>query len=284
MRGYGRRRPGAGIVLAGGRSSRMGTPKAHLDVHGVALLTRTVAVLARAVDGPLLVVRAAGQRLPRLPEGVEVLDDPVPGLGPLPAIGVGLAAVTGRAAAFVVSTDLPLLHPAFAARVLDLLTDHDVALPVAHGHHQPLAAAYRTGLAAEIAALTEAGEGRPPSLFARVDVHRIAEDGLAADPVLARLDPGLASLTNVNTPEEYAAALRAPLPAVRLHDGGRARTLRAATVAGLGVGPVVATGATVGPAGPLPPDFPLVTGDELAVRQRGTALPSGPPARERRLA
>lgn len=251
-------------MLAGGRSSRMGRSKAHLDWHGVPLLVRAVGVLGRAVEGPVLVVRAAGQPLPALPDGVEVLDDPVPGLGPLPAIGVGLHAVAGRAgAAFVASTDLPLLHPAFAARMLDLLGSHDVALPVAHGHHQPLAAGYRTGLAAEIDALTAAGEGKPPSLFARADVRRIPEAALRADPVLARLDPGLASLTNVNTPDEYAAALARPLPAVRLHDGGRIRTARAARAGALGA--VRAAGTTEAPAGPLPGWFPLVTGDELAL-------------------
>lgn len=264
MRGYGGRRRGAGVVLAGGASSRMGASKAGLDWHGVALLTRTVAVLGRAVDGPLVVVRAAGQPLPSLPDGTEVYDDPVPGLGPLPAIGVGLAAVADRAgAAFVASTDLPLLHPAFAARVLDLRGDDDVALPVAHGHHQPLAAAYRTGLAEPIAELTAAGQGRPPSLFARVRVHRIAEESLRCDAVLSRLDPRLESLTNVNTPDEYAAALARPLPAVRLHDGGRTRTARAATAGGL-PGPVVRAGGTVAPDGVLPAWFPLVTGDEVA--------------------
>lgn len=246
----------------------MGSPKAGLDWHGAALLTRTVAVLGRAVAGPVVVVRAAGQALPALPPGTEVFDDPVPDLGPLPAIGVGLAAVAAASpahpAAFVASTDLPLLHPAFAARVLDLLRGHDVALPVAHGHHQPLAAAYRTGLAAPIAELTAAGQGRPPSLFARSDVHRVGEQTLRSDPVLARLDPRLDSLTNVNTPAEYAAARARPLPAVKLHDGDRVRTARAATAGQLGV-PVTACGEMIGPDGPLPSWFPIVTGDAVAV-------------------
>lgn len=202
-------RPAAGIVLAGGRSSRMGTPKAWLDWHGTPLLARTVRVVGEAVDGPVVVVRAAGQELPALPAGVEVVDDPVPDLGPLPAIGVGLAAAGGRhPAAFVAAVDLPLLHPAFVTCVLDALgADDDVALPVAHGHHQPLAAAYRTSLAAAIAELTAAGLGRPPSLFDRCRVRRLTEDDLRADPSLALADPGLASLTNVNTPDEYASAL-----------------------------------------------------------------------------
>src|SRR5216683_493047 len=54
----------AGIVLAGGRSSRMGTPKAALEWHGSTLLRRTAGILARVTDGPVLVVRAPGQELP----------------------------------------------------------------------------------------------------------------------------------------------------------------------------------------------------------------------------
>lgn len=187
----------------------MGSSKAWLDWHGATLLFRTVAVLGRALDGPVVVVRAAGQELPELPDGTEVRDDPVPDRGPLPAIGVGLGHVADRAAAaFVASVDLPLLHPVFVARVLGALDgDHDVVLPVAHGHHQPLAAAYRTSLAGTIGELVEAGIGRPPSLFDRVRVRRLDEAALLADRALAELDPGLDCLTNVNTPQEYAAAL-----------------------------------------------------------------------------
>jgi len=114
----------AGVVLAGGRSSRMGQPKAELEWHGSTLLRRTLGVLARSVDGPLLVVRAAGQPLPQLPAQVEIVEDPEQGLGPLQGIAAGLAALAGRAqAAFVCSTDLPFLHPAFVRRVLSALTD-----------------------------------------------------------------------------------------------------------------------------------------------------------------
>ncbi|WP_279581859.1 molybdenum cofactor guanylyltransferase [Fodinicola feengrottensis] len=70
-------------MLAGGRSARMGRSKADLPWHGSTLLRRTVGVLARAVDGPVVVVRAAGQSLPSLPAGVEVRDDDAEGLGPL---------------------------------------------------------------------------------------------------------------------------------------------------------------------------------------------------------
>lgn len=135
----------AAVVLAGGRSLRMGTAKAALEWHGSTLLRRTLGVLARAVDGPLLVVRGRGQPLPEIPRSVKLVDDPEPGLGPLQGIAAPLAALADQAdAAFVCSTDLLFLHPAFVRRVLAALTDDfDVVLPVVGDYPHPLAAAYR---------------------------------------------------------------------------------------------------------------------------------------------
>src|SRR5262245_24146987 len=123
----------AGVVLAGGRSTRMGAAKAGLEWHGSTLLFRAAAVLSRAVDGPVVVVAAPGQELPPLPAGVAVAEDPVEGRGPMQGLAVGLAAVAAAApAAFVCSTDLPFLHPAYVRRVVRGLTgDVDVVLPVA---------------------------------------------------------------------------------------------------------------------------------------------------------
>ncbi|MCE3553432.1 molybdenum cofactor guanylyltransferase [Pseudonocardia sp. RS11V-5] len=197
----------AGIVLAGGRSSRMGRPKAWLDWDGTTLLERVCGVVGAVVDGPVVVVRAPSQELPPLPAGIETAEDPVEGRGPLQGIAVGLAAVETRAeVAFVASVDLPFLHEAYVRRVIALLGEHAVLLPVAHGHHQPLAAAYRTALAPVVAELIADGRSRPPDLFAAVDVHRADEAELLADPVLRERDPELRALVNVNTPEEYASA------------------------------------------------------------------------------
>src|SRR5215470_3588297 len=139
----------AGVVLAGGRSSRMGTPKSALEWHGSTLLRRTVGIVARATDGPVIVVRAAGQLLPELPAGTQVIDDPRDGKGPIQGIAAGLATLAGRAEiAFISSTDMPFLHPAFIRRVLRAAQDGaDVGLPVARGYPQPLAASYRVALA-----------------------------------------------------------------------------------------------------------------------------------------
>jgi molybdenum cofactor guanylyltransferase len=231
----------AGIVLAGGRSSRMGTPKAALEWHGSTLLRRTVGIVARVADGPVVVVRAPGQALPQLPAAVEVADDPREGLGPVQGLAAGLAAVADHAdAAFVCSTDLPFLHPAFVRRVLRAVADGaDVGLPVARGYPQPLAAAYRTTLAPVAGRLVAEQRLRPAFLFEECTVTRLDEAALRGDPILAALDPELDSVVNVNEPGEYQAARARPAPEVTIQrfgslaDGHRGpQPVRAATVAG----------------------------------------------------
>jgi len=231
----------AGVVLAGGRSSRMGSPKAALEWHGSTLLRRTTSIVARAVTGPVVVVRAPGQELPDLPADVEVVQDPHEGRGPLQGIAVGLEALADRAdAAFVCSTDLPFLHPAFIRAVLGAVApDIDVALPVARGYPQPLAAAYRTDLAPLVSALVDADRLRPAFLFEECRVVRLDDAALRADPMVAALDPELDSVVNVNEVDEYEQARARTAPAItvqcygalagRLGSGPRA--VQAATLA-----------------------------------------------------
>jgi molybdenum cofactor guanylyltransferase len=191
----------------------MGTPKAGLDWHGETLLHRTVSVLAAATGGPVAVVRAAGQPLPRLPGAAIVIEDPREDRGPLQGIAAGLAALAGDAEiAFAAATDMPFLHEAFVRRVLAVLAAEraDVALPVARGYPQPLAAGYRVELAAAADQLVASGRLRPADLFAACTVVRLDEQRLLADPALRAADPDLDSLVNVNHPDEYQAALARP--------------------------------------------------------------------------
>jgi molybdenum cofactor guanylyltransferase len=268
----------AGVVLAGGRSSRMGTAKAALEWHGSTLLRRVSGLVGRVVDGPVVVVRAAGQGLPELGAAVEVVEDPREGLGPLQGLAAGLAAAGNRAeAAFVCSTDLPFLHPAFVRRVLRALDGADVALPIARGHPQPLVAAYRTTLAPTAARLVAAGRLRPAFLWDECAVVRLDDAALLADPVLAALDPDLESVVNVNDPAEYHAARARPGPEVTVErygtlaaEGQRGpRTVRAATLseaagaAGLALDRHVVA-ALNGDQITRDGELPLVTGDTVA--------------------
>lgn len=221
----------------------MGTPKAALEWHGSTLLRRTVGILARATGGPVVVVRADGQELPALPKGTLVADDPREGKGPVQGIAAGLAALRGRAdTAFISSTDMPFLHPAFIRRLLRVLEENegtDVALPVARGFKQPLAAAYRVVLADTAERLVKEDRLRPAFLFDECTVEQLDDEALRKDPVLAALDPDLDSVVNVNIPADYQAARARPAPEVTVHlfgtlakGGGKSgpRAVLAATV------------------------------------------------------
>jgi molybdenum cofactor guanylyltransferase len=235
----------AAIVLAGGRSSRMGTPKAALEWHGSTLLRRVVGVVGRSVDGPIVVVRAPEQALPELPDGVEVVEDAREGRGPLQGLAAGLAAVRERAhAAYASSTDVPLLHPRFIRQVLAALDDDvDVVLPEVGGFRHPLAAVYRTELVDVVERLIAEDRMRPAFLFEACRVRRLDADALLADPALAALDPDLDSVLNLNEPADYEAARTRPAPEVTVRVFGALR--RISTV---GRDPALVAAATVGEA------------------------------------
>lgn len=199
----------------------MGRSKACLEWHGSTLLRRIAGVAGRGCGGPAVVAVAPGQELPWLPAHVTVVRDPVEGCGPLQGIAGGLDAARQLDAdgAVVVSVDLPLLHVAFVARLAALLREDpesDVVLPVLGGFRQPLAAAYRTSLAARAQALCADGPAKPGRLFSASRVREVAATTLLADRRLALLDPELESVTNVNDPDAYAAVRARPAPAVRV--------------------------------------------------------------------
>ena len=210
------------IILAGGRSSRMGSPKAALDWHGSTLLRRVTGLAQRTVDGPVIVVRAPGQELPEIHPSIEVVSDAREGRGPLQGLAAGLAAINERAeAAFVSSTDVPLLHPAFMRRVIDALAaDVDVVLPEIHGFRQPLSAAYRTRLLPEIDALIADDKLKPAFLFERCRVLRLDERQCCATRLWPRGDPGLASVRNLNEPGDYDQAHALPAPEIEVRRFG----------------------------------------------------------------
>ena len=198
----------AGVVLCGGASSRMGAPKAWLDFAGEPLLLRTVRRVAAAAS-PVVVVAAAGQDVPALPDGVVVVRDAARGRGPLQGLASGLAAVAPHAeAAFVSATDAPFLHPALIRRLAALLDEgHDAVVPFAGGRLHPLAAVYRTAIGPVVAEMLAQDDLRLTRLCERLRTRRVDEALLLAGDDLRSADPALRSLRNVNTPEDYAAAL-----------------------------------------------------------------------------
>jgi molybdopterin-guanine dinucleotide biosynthesis protein A len=191
-----------GVVLCGGQSSRMGRPKAWLPFAGEIMLPRVVRLLGEVVR-PVVVVAAPEQEVPPLPPDVAVVRDEEKGRGPLQGLAAGLAALQGKAeAAYLSSCDVPFLRPAFVRKLVDLLGDAAICVPRVGDYHHPLAAVYRLSVAGAVAQLLAENRLRPFFLFETVPTR------VVGPTELADVDPTFATLRNLNTPEDYEAALR----------------------------------------------------------------------------
>ncbi len=176
----------------------MGTPKALLRFDDTPLIEHVVASLRRVFPW-VVVVAAPGQELPSLP--VTLVRDEVAHQGPVGGIYYGLRAA-GADVAFVTSCDSAFLNPDLISHLVSEIPEHDVVVPRWQGRYQPLHAVYRRRVAPLLAEQLARGELRPVHLFDRVRTRRIDEEEIR------RFDPDGWSFFNMNTPADYAEALR----------------------------------------------------------------------------
>ena len=190
-----------GIVLAGGRSTRMGVAKATLPFGPETMLQRVVRLLGTTVS-PIVAVAARDQELPALPADVIVARDEREARGPLEGLRAGLKALPESVdAAYVTSCDVPLLEPAFVEHMLALLGEHDIAVMEIDGFTHPLSAVYRRAVLSHVEGLLAQDRLRPAFLFDAVRTRRVSPGEMRG------ADPDLRTLRNLNTREDYEKAL-----------------------------------------------------------------------------
>ena len=190
----------AGVVLCGGKSTRMGTSKALLPFGPETMLQRVVRLLGGVV-APIVVVAAPDQELPDLPPDVIVTRDEREGRGPLEGLRAGLKALPEHVgAAYVTSCDVPMLVPGFVREMLELAADYDVAVMEIDGFTHPLSAVYRRSTLPHVEDLLAKDRLRPVFLFEAVKTRRVRPEEMTADPALR-------TLRNLNTREDYEQAL-----------------------------------------------------------------------------
>ena len=186
------------VVLAGGKSSRMGQPKALLPFDGEPLIAHIVGRLGH-VFAETIVVAAPDQELPPLP--VALVRDQVAYQGPVSGIYHGLTAAT-KEVCFVTSCDAPFLNLALISHLVSQIADSDVVVPFWQERFQPLHAVYRRSVAPLLHDQLERDDLRPISLYPKVRTREIYEDKVR------RFDPEGLSFLNMNTPEDYQEAVR----------------------------------------------------------------------------
>ncbi len=191
------------IILAGGRSRRMGKPKESLPIGDNTLLGRTSEVLLDCAFPVVVVARSPEQELPPLPLEVDVVFDDQPEQGPLRALCAGIRHVNGRCdAVFATGCDAPFLTAGAISWLADQLGEHDLIMPRVGSVLQPLCAIYRCRILARVEELLASGARKPRTLAEELHARILCEEDLR------EFDPFLRLPRSVNTPEDYEAMLR----------------------------------------------------------------------------
>jgi molybdopterin-guanine dinucleotide biosynthesis protein A/molybdopterin converting factor small subunit len=186
------------IILAGGRSSRMGQAKALLMFDGEPLIAHVVRMLQRLFS-EIVVVASPDQELPGLP--VTLVRDDVAFQGPVSGIYHGVNA-SSASISFVCSCDLPFVNLPLVSYLVSQVGGYEVVVPYWEGRFQPLFAIYRKTVAPYLRAQLNRGELRPVFLFDKVQTRKIDQEEIRD------YDPEGLSFFNMNTPQDYEAALQ----------------------------------------------------------------------------
>lgn len=191
----------SGIVLAGGKSTRMGRDKAWVELGGKPLIVRVLESLRPVVDDVVIVTNE--------PEKFSKLDarcvrDTIPGEGPLIGLQSGLKAIRNTWG-FVATCDMPFLNTDFVYFLLRQTTRWDAVVPGSPEKRFPLSAMYSKRCVPPIEHEIGRGKREVVSFFDSVRVRWIPLNVLKRGVDVERV------LLNVNTPEDLEKA-KAMLP------------------------------------------------------------------------
>lgn len=187
------------VILAGGRSSRMGRDKASLELHGQTLLARQIHLAHQAGAAEILISGRPDADYP--PFNGRVILDRFPGSGPLAGIESALAVAT-QPLVLVLAVDMPYLNVALLQKLGAQHGENIGAIPRVQDRIEPLAAVYprrAQPLAEALLARNPAGKSEPapgPTDFARLCVER----GLARWVDISAAEAG--GFRSVNTPAD----------------------------------------------------------------------------------
>jgi len=185
------------FILAGGKSTRMGTDKAFVVLDGRTLLARMLDA-ARSVTRDVWIVGDSMKYAPF----AQVVEDIYPGCGPLGGIHAALRASPNELN-MVLAVDVPYASPALLQYLITRAKSSPsaaITVPRAAGGWQPLCAVYRRQFADAAEKALAEGQYKIDALFEQVAVEAIAEEELETAGFAPRI------FRNLNTPEELAAA------------------------------------------------------------------------------
>ena len=190
---------GTAVILAGGKSTRMGFDKESLVINGQRLLYALHGSLSTRFDQIIVVSNTLDVCCA---DGFEVVRDDLPGLGPLGGIHAGLMAAKSRYS-YVLACDMPHLNMDYVSFMQSQLPppkQEISALATAFGRHiEPFNAFYNKCLVDSIRTYADGGQ-RSLTGFLRAQQAVLIDEATAR-----RFSPDWSMFANINTPEDYAS-------------------------------------------------------------------------------
>ena len=183
------------IILAGGKSSRLGRSKALQVIEGKSLIQRVVDRLS-ILSTEIIIVTSHGEAIPcSSAVRIKTVADIYPGKGPLVGIYSGLIA-SSSPRAIVVGCDMPFLSVGLLEYMTQICSTFDVVVPRIKDKLEPLCSVYSKSCLVPIQELLEQNELRISKLFSMVKIKYVEEDELN------RFDPAHLSFFNINSQDD----------------------------------------------------------------------------------
>lgn len=185
-----------GIVLAGGKSSRMGTNKALLSIHNKKVIEHIIEELQEITNDIIIIANE--------PEYYKAYNYPIykdryKQKGPLAGLETALYHMRGDVAV-VSPCDTPFIHHSVYEELLENMNDFDAIVPTYEGQIHPLSGVYRKSVHASVEYCIQNDQLRMTSFFDDIHMH-LKEDFSAIDPSIAKKH-----FFNMNTVEEFNQA------------------------------------------------------------------------------
>jgi molybdopterin-guanine dinucleotide biosynthesis protein A len=183
-------------ILAGGRSSRMGTDKSFVRVLGRPLIEDILAQVT-GLGGETLIVTNRPNDYAYL--GMPLFTDVLPDKGALGGLYSALHSASRRHV-LCIACDMPFVVPPLLDHLIQLIPEGDAIVPRLAGEAEPFRAVYSRACLGPIRAALDAGRMRVISFFPDVRVRYVDE------AEIDRFDPRHLSFFNVNTPADLEQA------------------------------------------------------------------------------
>ena len=182
-----------GFILAGGKSTRMGTDKGLMIFNGKPMINWVIESLQNSVEELIIVSDNQAYN----DYGYKIISDLIPGKGPVGGIYTALQ-FSKTELNFIVSCDMPFIKKEIVQFIIDSYNNAGICIPSSYGRIQPLAGIYKKSCAEIFLSAIQSDELKLQSLLKRINTSVIELDNFFAAELFQ----------NMNTPDDIKKAMK----------------------------------------------------------------------------